>query len=117
MEVDGDAIVFHTTKTGFENWHVQAYQTGIAMTEGRQYELKFTAKSPSGSTVLVIGIINEEDWHEIGLQEEVYLGESFSEHSFIFTASDVVPQNNRIGFVLGEDQGTIFVKEMSLVEK
>ncbi len=117
IAVDGDAIVFRTTKVGLENWHVQAYQIGVDLADGNTYELKFTAKSPDGSTVLVMGIINEEDWHGIGLQEEVYLGENFRDYTFTFTASDVVPKNNRIGFVLGENAGTVEVKNMSLLEK
>jgi hypothetical protein len=116
MKVEGDAIVFETTETGFENWHVQAYQADVALTDGKTYEVKFTAKSPTSSTVLLMGIINEEDWHSVGLHEEVWIGEKYKEHSFSFTATDVV-KNNRIGFVLGESKGTVYVKNMSVVEK
>ena len=116
MKVEGDAIVFETINAGVENWHVQAYQRDIALTNGKTYEVKFTAKSPTSSTVLLMGSISEDDWHNVGLHEEVWIGEKYKEQSFTFTARDVL-KNNRIGFVLGEEKGTVYVKNMSVVEK
>ncbi|MEZ6063245.1 MAG: alpha/beta hydrolase-fold protein [Planctomycetaceae bacterium] len=117
MEADGDAIVFHTTALSEENWHVQAYQAGIDLKDGATYELTFSAKSPDNSAVLAMGIINEADWHGIGLNQEENLTREFREYSITFTASDVVEKNNRIGFVLGLAKGTVFVRNMSLTEK
>lgn len=108
------AIVFETTSVGDENWHVQAYQTGIDLTEGSQYSVSFQLRSPSQSTVLLMALINQADWHEIGLHEEITGTPEFVSHQFTFTATGIVPKNNRIGFVLGTDKGTVMIKDMKL---
>lgn len=116
IKAEGDSIVFDTTALSDENWHVQAYQAGIPMTDGAKYKLSFTAMSPTSTTILVSAMINEEDWHNIGFQEEVYVGKEFREHSFTFTAEDTVANNNRISFVLGIEVGKLVLKDIALVE-
>lgn len=61
--------------------------------------------------------IHQEDWHNIGLQEEIYFSPEFKEYSFTFTASGVVEKNNRISFAVGIEKGSVFVKNMSLKQK
>jgi hypothetical protein len=117
MKVDGDAIVFHVTETDGTNWHVQAYQTGLDLKEGKDYILKFKMKAPQASELLAMGLINQDDWHEIGLHEELGPSDDFKQYEFPFTAVDVVEKNNRIGFVLGADKGTVSVKDLTLTEK
>ncbi|HEY4233688.1 MAG TPA: carbohydrate binding domain-containing protein [Lacipirellulaceae bacterium] len=117
MKASGDAIVFTTTETDGTNWHVQAYQTGIDLKNGKDYVIKFKMKAPQASEVLVLGLINQDDWHEVGLHEELGSSDDFKPYEFTFTASDTAPNNNRIGFVLGADKGTISIKELTLTEK
>jgi hypothetical protein len=117
MSVADDAIVFKTTKTTGTDWHVQAYQTELDLEEGKDYIVKFQMKSPDKVALLLLGLINEDDWHEIGLHEEVQPGEEYKEFEYEFTATDVVDGNNRIGFVLGIDEGEVSVKDMTLAEK
>lgn len=117
MKVDGDAIVLKTTKTTGTDWHVQAYQTELDLEDGKDYVVKFQMKSPDKVTLLLVGQIHEEDWHEIGLHEEIQPGEEFKEYEYEFTANDVADKNNRIGFVLGTDEGEVSVKDMTLTEK
>lgn len=117
MKVDGDTVVFDVTKTDNENWHVQAYQTEIPLKEGKDYVVKFKLKAPDASEILLLGLINEEDWHEIGLHETLGPSDDFKEYEFTFTATDVKESNNRIGFVLGGSKGTVSVKDLSLSEK
>ncbi len=110
------AIVFETTAVGNENWHVQTYQTGLDLNEGAQYIVEFKLKSPNRSTVLLVGQIHQEDWHEIGLHEEINGTPDFVSHQFTFAATGVVANNNRIGFVLGTDKGTVMIKDMTLMQ-
>ena len=117
MSADGDAIVFHTTATTGTDWHVQAYQTGLDLKDGQDYIIKFQMKSPDKVQLLLVGQIHQEDWHEIGLHEEIQPGEKFKVYKYEFTARDTVDKNNRIGFVLGIDKGAVSVKEMTLTEK
>ena len=110
------AIVFETTAVGNENWHVQAYQTGLDLKEGAQYIVEFKLRSPNRSAVLLVGQIHQEDWHEIGLHEEINGTPDYVSHKFAFTATGVVANNNRIGFVLGTDKGSVMVKDMTLMQ-
>ncbi|MFK7768874.1 MAG: family 16 glycoside hydrolase [Mariniblastus sp.] len=114
IKADGDAITFETTTSGDENWHVQAYQAGLNLEEGATYKVTFEIKSSDSNTVLVTAQINEEDWHNIGLQEEIFAGKDFESHEFTFTATDVVKNKNRIGFVLGDSVGSVSVKNLKL---
>jgi Carbohydrate binding domain len=117
MSVDGDAIVFHTTETTGTDWHVQAYQPEIDLKDGQDYVVKFQMKSAEPVKLLLVGNINEDDWHEVGLHEDLEPTDKFKDYEFEFTAHDVVEKNNRIGFVLGIDKGVVSVKSMTLTEK
>jgi hypothetical protein len=117
MTVDGDAIVFHTTETTRTDWHVQAYQPEIDLQDDKVYVVKFQMKSAEPVELLLVAGINEEDWHEVGLHENLSPTDEFKDYQFEFTARDTVDKNNRIGFVLGIDKGVVSVKDMTLTEK
>jgi hypothetical protein len=117
MKAAGDAIMFTTTETDGTNWHVQAYQTAIDLKNGKDYVVRFKMKAPQANEILLMGIINQDDWHEVGLHEEIGASADFQPYEFVFTAADAVPGNNRIGFILGADKGTVSVKDMTLMER
>jgi hypothetical protein len=116
MTVDGDAIVFATTVTTGTDWHVQVYQPEIDLKDGQDYVVKFQMKAAKPVDVLLVAGINEDDWHEIGLREELRPTDKFKDCKFEFAAHDTVDKNNRVGFVLGIDRGVVSVKEMTLTE-
>lgn len=117
MKVVEDTIVFTTSTSDGTDWHVQAYQPNLDLKEGKEYVVKFQMKSPQEVTLLLVAQIHQEDWHEIGLHEELQPGKEFEDYEFEFTANDVVDGNNRIGFVLGMGEGDVVVKDMSLMDK
>jgi hypothetical protein len=114
--VEGDAMVFRTTKAGAENWHVQAYQAPLALENNARYEITFEAQSSDDIVVAISGLVNEEDWHGIGLFEELYLTKEFQPFTVSFWASDVSKDNNRIGFVFGNSTGSFEVRKMRMVK-
>lgn len=116
VQASGDSIVFTTTRTTNTDWHVQAYQQHLDLTEGAEYRVSFDLKSPDYATVVVLAMIHEPDYHSIGLAAEVAAGPQFETHEFTFTATDTVKGNNRIGFVLGRGEGTVVVRNFTLVE-
>lgn len=117
MKVDGDAITFTATETSNENWHVQAYQPGLKLEEGADYKVTFEIKSPETKTVLLVAQINEEDWHEIGLHEEVWTTKDWAKEEINFTAQDIVNNKNRIGFIFGEAKGSISIRNFKLIKQ
>ena len=117
MKVDGDAIVFHTTETTGTDWHVQAYQPELDLKDDQAYVVKFQMKAAEPVEMLLVAGINEEDWHEIGLHENLNSTDEFKDYEFEFTAQNTAEKNNRLGFVLGIDKGVVSVKDLSLTEK
>jgi len=117
MKIEEDAVVFRTTAVDSTDWHVQAVQTNLDLKDGKTYAIKFKAKSPDEVSMTVNAMIDQDDWHQIGLNEEVQLKKEYNEFSFEFTASDTVAKKNRISFVLGSSKGTVSIKELTLVAK
>ena len=90
MKIEEDAVVFRTTAVDSTDWHVQAVQTNLDLKNGKTYAIKFKAKSPDEVSITLNAMIDQDDWHQIGLNEEVQLKKEYSEFSFEFTASDTV---------------------------
>ena len=115
MRVDGDSIVFTTSKTGSKVWHVQAFQAQLNLQEGVEYTVSFEAKANrNDSVVLLQAMVNEPDWHNIGLNETVVLAKKFEKHEFTFTAEKVADKKNRLGFVLGTQTDDVTVRNLIL---
>ena len=117
MKIEEDSVVFRTTAIDSTDWHVQAVQTNLDLKDGKTYTIKFKAKSPEEVAITVNAMIDQDDWHQIGLNEEVQLRKEFKDFSFEFTASDTVAKKNRISFVLGNSKGIVYLKELSLSAK
>jgi len=115
--IKDDAIVFDVTEVDSTDWHVQAVQTDLDLKDGTTYVLRFKAMSPENKSIAVNAMIDEEDWHQIGLQEESYLGKEYREVKMEFRATDVIAKKNRISFVLGQSKGTVHIKDLSLTAK
>lgn len=112
-----DGIKFIVTEVDGTNWHLQVSQVDLNLVEGKQYTVKFKAMSPESRGYSLVAMIDQEDWHEIGLHEDLYASKQLREESFTFTATDVADKKNRIGFVLGDEKGTLIIKDMTLTEK
>jgi hypothetical protein len=117
IKAEGDAIVFHVTKVTGTDWHVQAVQADLDLKEGQEYTLTFKAKCDASCVAGVNAMIDQEDWHPIGLGEQVTLGKEYREFKYPFRADGVAPRKNRITLVLGIQTGTVSVKDMVLTEK
>lgn len=117
IKADGDAIVFTTTETDGTNWHVQAYQIDLDLKEGQEYVVSFEIKGEKAPSVFLSAGIDQEDWHNIGLQQDVFLSKDFKKEEHTFTATGVAANKNRIGFVLGDYKGTVTVKNLVLKAK
>ncbi len=117
MKTAGESIVFNIKESGEEDWHVQAYQAGLALKEGKEYKVTFQMRSPDYATVVVSAMSHAPDnYHSIGLADEFDTDPSFSDFEFTFVASEVVEGKSRIGFILGRDTGSIELKNLKLVE-
>jgi hypothetical protein len=117
MKFDDDSVTFKVTAVDSTDWHVQAVQTDLNLKEGATYVLKFKARSPESVSISVNAMIDQEDWHQIGLWEEISLGKEYREFTSEFQTSGTVANKNRISFVMGNYKGEIQIKDLSLVAK
>jgi len=114
MSVEGDAILFEVTNADGTEWHVQAFQTPLDLKNGKEYTITFKAKADDTREVGVQAGIDEEDWHNIGLEEKAELTKEWKDYKYTFTANDVKANKNRVGFVLGGAKGKVWVKDLAL---
>jgi hypothetical protein len=117
MAVEGDAIVFTVTQPGADAWNVQVFQYNLDLKDGKSYEVTFKAKADAPRSMNVWAGIDEDDWHNIGLDEAVELTKEFKEFKFTFTPGDVRANKNRIGFIIGGEKGKVSVQDVKLVAK
>jgi hypothetical protein len=113
-----DAIEFEVTNADGEAWHVQAVQTGLDLKDGKAYVLRYKAKAEPARSIQVNAMIDQDDWHQIGLSEDVELTKDWKDYSTTFTAMDANKEKkNRVTFVLGGEKGKVWVKDATLTEK
>jgi hypothetical protein len=117
MKIEDDSAVFTVTEVDGTDWHVQAVQTNLELTEGKEYQLTFQIKASGERSVTVAANIDEEDWHAIGLTESLSVGKEFMSCEYTFRAENVSPKKNRISFALGDSKGTVTIKNIALSAK
>ena len=117
MTAEEDAIVFETTDSDGTDWHVQAFQTGLDLKDGKEYVVTFKAKASADRTIILNAGIDQDDWHPVGLTENVELPKDWKEYKYEFKAEQTVANKNRIGFVMGTDKGKVWVKDLTLIAK
>ncbi|MDZ4686982.1 MAG: carbohydrate binding domain-containing protein [Planctomycetaceae bacterium] len=118
VKVMDDAVVLASTKVTGTDWHVQAIMTDLDLKEGQAYILKFKAKADASCSVGVNMGIDEEDWHQIGLGEQITIGKTLAEHEFRFTAEQVnTKKKNRLAFVVGLETCAVTIKDLTLTAK
>lgn len=116
LSVDGDAIVVEVTNADYEAWHIQLFQTGLDLKNGKEYVVTYKAKAGESREIHVVAGIDQDDWRLIGLDEAVSLGTDWQDFKSTFTVSDPVEKTNRIGFQLGQSKGKVWFKDVTLKE-
>ena len=117
LKISDDAAVFNAIKLTGTNWHIQVFQVDLDLKEGKEYTLKLKLTASQPRKVLLVATIDAEDWHEIGLHEDLTVDKEARSFEFTFRATGIVAKKNRIGFVMGDETGDLIVKEMALTEK
>jgi hypothetical protein len=117
MEVADGALVFTTTVPTGTAWHVQAIQAPLQLDNGAEYVIRFKMKSPDSCAVTLVGQVNQQNYHPIGLNETFVPPTEFRGYEFAFVAHDVVPGNNAIAFNLGMNRGKVIIKEIVILKK
>ncbi len=115
MSSTKDTVVINTTKIGEKVWHAQLFHPKLELEEGAFYKVSFDIKSDTGKgNALVQAMINEPDWHEVGLHQKIELSKQFVRHEFKFKATQTSKGKNRIGLVVGYQIAKITVRDFVL---
>jgi len=117
LKAGDDGVVIDATKLTGTNWHIQAFQVDLDLKEGTEYTVKLKLAASHPRKVLLVAMIDTEDWHEIGLHEDLSVEKEGRSFDFTFRATGVAAGKNRVGFVMGDETGDLIVKEMTLTEK
>jgi hypothetical protein len=117
LKIADDAAVFNATKLTGTNWHIQVFQDSLDLKEGKEYTLKLKLTASQRRNVLLVAMIDADDWHEIGLHEDLTVDKVVRPFEFTFRATGIITKKNRIGFLMGDETGDLIVKEMTLTEK
>jgi Carbohydrate binding domain len=117
LKIADDAATFNATKVTGTNWHVQVFQTDLDLKDGQEYTLKLKLTASQPRKVMLVAMVDGDDWHEIGLHEDLSVDKEVRPFEFTFRAGGVLAKKNRIGFVMGDETGDLIVKEMTLTEK
>lgn len=118
MKVDEETVKFTSSEIDGTDWHVQAFQIGLDLKDGESYTVSFEAKSPERRAVIVVAGVDQDDYHEIGLHEEIFATSvEYKKYGYTFTASGTAPGKNRVGFVLGTEKGSVTIKNLTMVKK
>lgn len=118
VRVDDDAIAVTVEAITATDWNIQLIQAGLELKEGKTYEVKFKAKASLFRPIQVYAGVTEDDFHAVGLDELLTLTKEWAEHKITFKAENVGAKNsNRLGFLLGQEKGTVWLRDVTLVAK
>ncbi len=98
------------------NWHFQAYQVDLDLKDANRMCSPLKQRGMPTSHRCECDD-RPEDWHSIGLTEDIYLGKEYRKYEFKFQANDTVAKKNRVGFTLGNDKGNVSIKNLTLTEQ
>jgi len=97
-----------------EAWHTQAHIVGLNLVDGQYYTLSFRAKADAVRRMPVYTAVDQEDWHQLGLNAQAQLGTDWKQYRYTFQASRTVPKHSRISFVFGGDSGSVWLADVRL---
>ena len=117
LTAEGDAMVFDATAVTTETWHLQASLTDLDLAEGKEYTVSFEAKADKDRQIGLQAMIDKDDWHPIGLSEQVDITKEYKPYTFTFKAENVAKGKNRVTVQVGQEKGKVWLKDVKLIAK
>jgi hypothetical protein len=113
--VTAGAIVANCVRTDGTGWHFQIHQDNVTLLEGKKYTLLFDARADQPSGLWVEAVVDQGDFHDVGLHQHVNIGTAWRAYRMTFTAHKVIPGHILAPqFEMGEQVGTIRLANISL---
>ncbi|MGI4788159.1 MAG: carbohydrate binding domain-containing protein [Janthinobacterium lividum] len=97
------------------DYHVRLGGTPVSLAEGKVYTVRFRAKADQPRIIKVYAQIDHGDFHGVGLDMPVSLGDQWGSYTFSFKATGVEPKHVSCPqFLLGSRTGTVWLANVSL---
>lgn len=96
------------------DWHVQAHVTGLDFKPDTYYTVKFKVKSDRYRSIATNAMIDQDDWHNIGMSTTVGITDHETEQVVSFKTKNTVANHGRISFVLGATTGTVWILDLQV---
>ena len=112
--LSASALRTKVTQVDGTDWHVQAHQTGLNLTDGTTYTVSFDAKADKDRSLPLGASLDQADWHNVGLTANAALTTDWKTFHYVFTAHDTAPNHNRIAFTLGGQTGTVWIEGLQI---
>ncbi|MBM4089028.1 MAG: hypothetical protein FJ276_06275 [Planctomycetes bacterium] len=111
-------IRWHAVRAGTEGWHLQIFQGGLSITEGKAYTLSFWARAPQGAPGELEAVVMHaaEPWRNVGAQRIAALTRTWQHHSLLFHARGVNGVLARVNFSTRNQAGVVDLAGVSLRE-
>ncbi len=97
-------------------WHIQAHVPGLDLANGQPYTVMFRAKADRDLAVPMDSRLDKADWRFLGLGTTVRMGKDWQDYLFTFVPNGSEPNHARIGFVLGEIVGKVWISDFRVVK-
>lgn len=95
-------------------WHAQVNLTGLDFKPGDDYTVTFEARADTPRTIPVDTLLDESDWHNVGMNYSADLTPDWKQFSTVFTAHDTVAGHCRISFLLGDRSGSLWIRGLTV---
>jgi len=115
LSIDNNSAKIVVNAVDTVDWHVQLYQSGLKVEDGKDYRLVFRAKADSPRNVQVYAGVGKGDYHHIGLDSSAYLTPEWQTFSFPFRSHTAGEQPVRLpALQMGKQTGTIWISDVVL---
>jgi hypothetical protein len=116
--VDG-ALRWSADKAGTESWHLQIFQTGLPLEDGKFYTVSLEAKLGKGSAeaaheIEVSAMLDQADWRGIGLYKTVTVSAEWKRSAWSFRAENTVAGHGRLNLSLRNKPGVVELRNVHL---
>ncbi len=101
-------------KPGERSWHFQVNQPGLTLKKGRLYTFSFWARSDQARTIRADARLAREPWSHLGLGRVLELTSGWQQFVLPFRATGGQKGYCRVGYVLGNVRGQVWLAGASL---
>ena len=109
----------HCAGPGPIAWSMQMHQIGLDLEDGKPYTFEFRIRAGKPGKVAAIARLDHAHpdtgrFEVVGLNRSIELNEKWQQYRFTFIARNPRPNGNRIGFTFPNEEGDIWLADLSL---